>query len=179
MILKEILIVKGYKARTIQLIRQFGTLYDTHVVTEVYDEKLEKFIMLDPMFNLMIKNNSIYMNANELRSSYLYANNRYIIQEFKGNKVAKYNNYYVNYLSLFNNVLIVKSSELIGFKRNLMRIPIIQKYVNSKYYTLKDKDIKVYAILYKLLYFYIPLFLLFNIVVITFINIRNRMKRRN
>ncbi len=177
-ILKEVLIAKGYKARTVQLIRQFGTLEDTHVITEVYDIKLEKFIMLDPMFNLMIKFDNVYMNANELRDNYLYSNNQYIIQEFKGNQVAKYKNYYVNYLSLFNNVLIVKSSELIDFKRNLMRIPIIQKYVNTKYYTLKDKDTKLYIILYETFYFYIPIFLLLNIILLILLKIKKYNQER-
>ncbi len=89
MILQEILTVKGYRARTIQLIRQVGSSYDTHVVTEVYSPIQKKFVLLDPTFNLMFKSNNNYINANDLKDIVLYKKGKLNIVENIKNKVAK------------------------------------------------------------------------------------------
>ncbi|WP_152056780.1 hypothetical protein [Aliarcobacter butzleri] len=179
MILKEILEVKGYTARTIQLIRQIGSSHDTHVLTEVYDKKMQKFILLDPTFNLMFKSNNQYMNANEVKNIFLYKKESLSIEEIVQQKVAKYKEYYVDYFSLYNNVLVVKINNLVGYKRLLSKLPIFHNYLGGKYYVEKDSSWYGVSILYKIFYFYIPLFLLLNIVVILLIKIKNVTKRQN
>lgn len=177
MILQEILIVKGYKSRTLQLVRQIGSSYDTHVVTEVWNEKLKKFILLDPTFNLMFTTDDKYINANELRDSYLYKKNNFKIVDFSVKKVAKYKEYYVDYLSLYNNVLIVKVNTQVGYQRLMAKLPILHSYLGRKYYIENNNSLNGIAILYKIFYIYVPLFLLLNIMILILLKINNRNKR--
>lgn len=176
MILKEILEVKGYTARTIQLIRQVGSSHDTHVLTEVRDSKRNKFIVLDPTFHIMFQSNNQYINANEVKNIFLYKKEGLAIEESIQQKVAKYKEYYVDYFSLYNNVLIVKTNSLIGFKRLLSQLPIFHNYLGGKYYTEYDNSINGVSILYKIFYFYIPLFLFMNLMLLILIKI---IKREN
>ena len=179
MILKEILEVKGYTARTIQLIRQVGSSYDTHVLTEVWDSKRNKFIALDPTFDIMFQSNNQYINANEVKNIFLYKKETINIDESVQQKVAKYKEYYVNYFSLYNHVLIVKANSQSGYKRLISKLPIFNNYLGRKYYIEKDSSLYGVSILYKIFYVYIPLFLLLNVVIITLMKIKNMTKRQN
>ncbi len=176
MILHEILIVKGYNSRTIQLIRQVGSSFDTHIVIEVWGENLKKFILLDPTFNLMFKSDGNYISASELKSIVLYEKkNLYIVENIQL-KVAQYKEYYVNYFSLYNNILIVKSNNLIGYKKILSKLPILHNYLGRKYYVKDNDSLKGILVLYNIFYFYIPIFLLINIFLLIFFKI---IKRNN
>jgi len=179
MILKEILEVKGYTARTIQLIRQLGSSYDTHVLTEVWDSQRNKFIVLDPTFHIMFQSNNQYINANEVKNIFLYKKETLNIEESVQQKVAKYKEYYVDYFSLYNNVLIVKANSQSGYKRLISKLPIFHNYLGRKYYVEKDSSLYGVSKLYKIFYFYIPLFLLLNIVAIILIKIKNMTKRQS
>ncbi|MBT5491144.1 hypothetical protein HOK00_02260 [bacterium] len=177
MILQEILTVKGYRARTIQLIRQVGSSYDTHVVTEVYSPIQKKFVLLDPTFNLMFKSNNNYINANDLKDIVLYKKGKLNIVENIKNKVAKYKEYYVDYFSLYNNVFIVKANNLLGYKRVVSKLPIIHNYLGGKYYVQNSDSVNGISKIYKLFYIYIPLFLLLNILLIILLKVNNKNKR--
>lgn len=178
MILKEILEVKGYKARTIQLIRQLGNSHDTHVVTEVYNKQYEKYILLDPTFNLMFKLNEKYINANEVRQSVLYdKNNINIIRNIHQN-VEDYTKYYVDYLSLYNNVLIVKTNNSVGYKRLLLKLPIFHNFHGGKYFVNNNDSTKAISLLYNLYYIFVPIFFVANIFVIIYMLIIKRKKEK-
>jgi len=169
MILKEVLEVKGYKARTIQLVRQLGSSYDTHVVTEVFDEKLKKYILLDPTFNLMFKSSDKYINANEVRQKHLYKKNSFEIIQLDSSSVAKYREYYVDYMSLYNNVLIVKSNNFEGIKRLASKLPLLHNYFGRKYFIADNQDSKGIFAIYNLFYVYLPLLLLAGFIYIIFV----------
>ena len=177
MILQEILIVKGYIARTIQLIRQVGSSYDTHVVTEVYSPIQKKFILLDPTFNLMFKSSDNYINANELKDIVLYKKGKLNILENIKTKVAKYKEYYVDYFSLYNNVLIVRANNSVGYKRMFSKLPILHNYLGRKYYVQNSDSMKGISKVYELFYIYIPIFFLLNILLLILLKINNRNKR--
>jgi hypothetical protein len=168
-VLKEVLEVKGYKARTIQLVRQLGSSYDTHVVTEVFDENLKKYILLDPTFNLMFKSSDKYINANEVRQKHLYKKNSFEIIQLDNSNVAKYREYYVDYMSLYNNVLIVKSNNFEGIKRLVSRLPLLHNYFGGKYFISDNQDGKGMAAIYNLFYVYLPLLLLAGFIYIIFV----------
>jgi hypothetical protein len=178
MILHEILIIKGYTSRTIQLIRQIGSTYDTHLVTEVYNSIQKKWILLDPTFNLMFKSNANYINANQLRDIILHKKGTLDILENTKVKVAKYKEYYVDYFSLYNNVLIVRTNNVLGYKRIFAKLPILHNYIGRKYYVHNNNSGKGIGKLYKIFYFYISLFLLLNIVILILLKINNIKKVR-
>jgi hypothetical protein len=177
MILQEVLRVKGYTARTIQLIRQVGSSYDTHVATEVYSPIQKKFILLDPTFNLMFKSNDKYINANDLRDIVLYKKEKLNIFENIKTNVAKYQEYYVDYFSLYNNVLIVRANNLVGYKRLLSKLPILHNYLGGKYYVENSDSVKGIGTLYNIFYIYVPLFLLLNLLLLILLKIKKRNKR--
>ncbi len=175
MILKEVLEAKGYKARTIQLLRQVGSSFDSHMVTEVWDEKQNKFILLDPTFNFMMAINNKYINAYELKKALLYNKKQVRILENKQEKASNYQKYYVNYFSLYNNVLIVRANHFTGYKRIFTRFPILHNYWGGKYF-ICNTSLGGISKLYKVFYFYIPLFFIMNLFVIIFVKFRYRRK---
>ncbi len=178
-ILKGILIAKGYKARTIQLLRQIASYSYTHVVTEVWSESLHKFILLDPTFNLMIKSNNKYINANELINIVLYKKSQLDILENPRKNVAKYKEYYADYFAFYNNVLIVTANKFSGYKRIFSKLPILNSYLGGKYYVQDNDGVKGVARLYKIFYLYIPTFLLINILLLIFLKIKNTLNLNN
>ena len=180
-ILQQILQVKGYQARTVQLMRQIGSAYDTHVVTEVWDKVQQKFIMLDPTFGLMIRGENGFLNAMEIRNGYLYKKYE-MKQMYTGTDNGKFlKEYYVNYFPLYNNVLLVDNKELMGIKEQLARLPFFQYFLAMKYYVFddsKDKSLTGTRQLYLLFYFYTPI-LIFSLFLLLFFSfLYNRFSRK-
>lgn len=69
--LTEIYLSIGFKARTVTCISRYFNDNDVHVVTEVYSNKLKKWIMVDPSFNAyIIDSSNNILNLSEIRNHF-------------------------------------------------------------------------------------------------------------
>ena len=85
-VLTECLLAVGVKARTIYIMPFSPYDFDNHVVCEAWIENLNKWVMVDPSYNLYAFHKDKYLNILELRS--LLANQA----DISFNDKANYNN---------------------------------------------------------------------------------------
>jgi transglutaminase-like putative cysteine protease len=88
--LTECLLAIGIKARTIYIMPFSPYDFDNHVVCEAWIGELDKWVMLDPTYNLYATLNNVPLNILELRG--LLANQEEVIY----NNEAKYNGTPIN-----------------------------------------------------------------------------------
>ena len=98
--LTEIYLSLGFKARTVTCISRYSNDNDVHVVTEVYCNKLNKWIMVDPSFNAyVINSNNQILNLYEIRDHFA---NKLELKTNSGvniNNCAFNSNKYLKYMS--------------------------------------------------------------------------------
>lgn len=98
-ILQECLMAIGIYARRVSMMPYSPFDMDNHVVTEMYDRKLKKWIMLDPTTDIyMVDQNNTPLSLLEMRQ--LYSNNSFLVPIGSNKKKVDLNKLYNNSFEL-------------------------------------------------------------------------------
>lgn len=152
-VLRDQLTVLGYKARTVYLKTRDAKDRQTspgHVATEAYLNDLDKWVFLDPQFNIMPTLNNVPLNAIEFQNA---VTNKYDELELMSkNKVISKNNYITfvyDYLFYFDisldNRHEVNQRHTIDGKTSLMLVPIGAENLSRINFWDSDIDYCVYT----------------------------------
>lgn len=139
-VMTEVYLSVGLKARTITCMSYKYNDTDCHVVTEVYCEKLKKWIMVDVSFNAYIldKNNQI-LNLKEIRDKFANQQLLKTNSEIKINEKAYNSKEYLKYMSRVSFRFERSVDSEFGIEdKSVKRIILIPKNYNEKIYSSKN-----------------------------------------
>jgi len=96
----------GIKARIIQLQRDVGNKYDSHVTVEVYLNN--RWVIFDPTFNVSYEKDGVLIGAQEIHQSLIDGTFNRIRPIFYGEVAypARLDKYYMHWLSLYDNIFV-------------------------------------------------------------------------
>lgn len=125
-----ILNAKGFESRLIYLTRALGDIYDAHTTVEI---KIDgHWAIYDPTFNVTFEKNGEVLGAKDIHAALLDGSYGEIKPKFHGevSYPARLDEYYMNWLPLFNNVFVRDQSDTL-----LQRLPPLRYWFGSKMYT--------------------------------------------
>ncbi len=101
----------GLQARIVGLSRNLGDRYDAHTTVEVRQDG--RWVLFDPTFNVSFSRNGILLGAEEIQRALLEGTHQTIVPIFYGpvKYPARLETYYMDWLSLFNNVFVLDAGE--------------------------------------------------------------------
>jgi hypothetical protein len=117
----------GFRTRRVVLQRSVFDIWDSHVSIEVYDEVRKKWILSDPTFNVSFLMDGEFQSASELYEI-IHSGRIGQVQRVHGKKTRyeySISDYYINYYSLFDN-LIYSPFVPSGLQQSLTAIPPIR-----------------------------------------------------
>lgn len=115
LLLAQLLRAYGIPARIITCIPSTPLFQDCHVIVEAYSSRLNKWVMLDPTYNLILQNEAdIYINVLELRTAIL--NNTPLTANINAayNEGSFYLNDYLKYMAKNTALFIAPSHNAYG-----------------------------------------------------------------
>jgi len=125
-----VLLAHGFEARIVGLKRNLLDIYDTHTTVEVLVDG--KWVIFDPTFNVSYQRNGKLLSAQEIKQSFYEGSFAVITPRFYGEVryPARLENYYMNWLPLFNNVLIWNAPAPYRWAK----LPPFRYWWSSRYY---------------------------------------------
>jgi len=128
----------GFKVRPIQLIRSLFNNADTHVTTEVLLDG--RWVIFDPTFNVSYEKNGRLIGAKEIKRALLDGTSAQIKPVFYGKVAypARLQTYYVNWLPLYNNVLVSDQ----GTPGRLSKLPPMRYWIGPRTHYLSISNVE-------------------------------------
>ncbi len=135
-IFKHILSEKEFMVRLVALRRTLGGRDATHTNVEILLN--DKWVIFDPTFNVTFEKDGRLIGAQDIHRALLDGSFNEVRPVFHGEVAypARLKKYYMHYLSLYNNVLIVERAKSIWH-----RLPPFGYWMGEKYYVQIEKEL--------------------------------------
>ena len=167
---------KGISFRIVSIARALNTR-DSHTTIEVRDG--ENWVLFDPTFNVSFRKNDKLLGAQDIHNDFLKGRPEQIEPVFYGevNYPSRLENYYVNWLALYNNVQVY-SQENISV---ISRLPPMRYWTGPKAYyqegnSASDQQYRLHNYIYFLSIVVFPfLIILYSLCILVHFVIRIRL----
>lgn len=130
----------GFKVRNMRVARSVFDPWDSHSTIDIWDESRGQWVLSDPTFNVSFSMDGEYLSSVQLYKAIHLGNLSRVVVE-KGAQTSyqySYENYYVSYFSLFDNLYYASHIHLPGITRlpplrfidprRVVRLVLTQKY---------------------------------------------------
>ncbi|OAD22481.1 hypothetical protein THIOM_001712 [Candidatus Thiomargarita nelsonii] len=135
-IFASILAAKKFTVRRVGLLRTLGDRYSAHAIIEILVNG--RWVIFDPTFNVTFERDGHLVGAQDIHRALLDGNFNEIKPIFHGEVAypARLDKYYMHYLSLYNNVLILEPA-----KKFWHKLPPFRYWMGTKYYVQIEKEL--------------------------------------
>jgi hypothetical protein len=135
-IFQNILSAKDFMVRRVTLMRSLGDRYATHTIVEIFQDN--HWIILDPTFNVTFIKNGYKIGAQDIHRALLDGSSSQVKPIFHGDVLypARLDQYYMHYLSLYNNVLFTEPA-LVSWHK----LPPFRYWIGKKYYVQIERKL--------------------------------------
>ena len=135
-IFQRILIAKKFTVRRVDLAKNIGDNYSTHTTVEIFIDN--HWIIFDPTFNITFKKNDKLIGAQDIHKALIDGTFNQIKAVFHGEVLypARLDNYYMHYMSLYNNVLVEEPT-----LRFWHKLPPFRYWLGKTYYVQAERKL--------------------------------------
>lgn len=166
---RQILHCVDIKSRSILLKTNLFNTYDNHETVEVLLN--DKWVIMDPTFNItVIDPDHNLLSAMEIKQFLINGHSNDITLKFHGevSYPVRTEDYYIGYLSFFNNVFVIKRSKI-----KLLNLPLLSYIFGNKLYYEKlpqesNSHLKFWERIYLMSSLILPV-LIINLIILLFI----------
>ena len=130
----------GFKVRNMRVARSVFDPWDSHSIIEVWDESRGRWVLSDPTFNVSFLKSGEYLSTVQLYEAIHSGKLSEVAVQKSGDPSYSYSfeNYYISYFSLFDNLYYVSHLHVPGIgrfpplrfldQRRFVRLVITEKY---------------------------------------------------